>query len=232
MALRKLVYLALALALPALMIPSAARADGLSFRFSEPTGGHMVFGTTSGTNFHTLGGPVPSSPALTSVGTQNTGTHFSGTLGTVNFSTGNFLSETFFNGHPTSLTYAPGGVISIVSTSAMGPLSAGATLFTGTFSGNVVLKTTNPNLAFPDWTLTGAIKTISVNPTLLAMLGLSGQGAGTFSAVTMDISWKKNGGCLSGGGIDLTPTPEPGTLLLFGSGMLSIAGMLRRRLTA
>ena len=231
MALRKLVYLALALALPALMVPSAAQANGLQFHFQNNTQGCFQFGTTVGTGvFQTLGGAA--SPILQSVGTQNTGSHLTGNLGTLNITSGTLLSETFFNGHPTSLTYAPGGTISVVSTSAMGPLAAGTTLFTGTFSSNLVFKTTNPNLAFPNWTMSSSIKTLGVNSALLAMMGLPNQGSGSFSAVTMDISWKFAGGCLNGGDIDLTDTPEPGTLLLFGSGVLSIAGVLRRRLTA
>ena len=230
MALRKITFLALAFALPLLMIPSAAQADGLTFHFSNTKGGCISFGMTPGTNLHTLGGPIPFSPTLTTVGTTNTGVHFTGQLGTVNFSTGNFLAETFFGGHPTSLTYAPGGVITVVSAVAMGVVPAGTTLFTGTFSGNVLFKTTNPNQAFANWTLFGTIKALTVNKGLLTMLGLPGQIAGSLSAITMDIGWKPAGGCLNGGDIILTPSPEPGTLLLFGSGMLSIAGALRHRL--
>ena len=230
MTLRKIAFLALVLSLPALMIPSAARADGLTFHFQNNTLGCFNFGTTVGSVFKTVGGS--SSPILQAVGTQNTGNHFTGNLGTVNISSGTLLNETFFGGHPTSLTYAPGGLISIVSTSAMGPIAAGTTLFTGTFSSDLVFKTTNPNLAFPDWTMAGSIKTLSVSSAMLKMMGLPNQGNASFSAVTMDISWKFAAGCLNGGDITLTPTPEPGTLLLFGSGMLSIAGMLRRRLTA
>ena len=230
MALRKLVYLALALALPALMVPSAAQADGLKFHFQQNKLGCFQFGTTPGTVFQTLGGTR--SPMLQSVGTQNGGTNFTGTLGTLSITSGTFLSETFFGGHPTSLTYAPGGTVSVVSSSVIGSIPAGTTLFTGTFSSNLVFKTTNPNLAFPRWTMSSTLKTVGVNTALLAMLGLPKQGSGSFSAVSMDISWLLSGGCLNGGDIILTNTPEPGTLLLFGSGILSLAGVLRRRLTA
>jgi len=45
-----------------------------------------------------------------------------------------------------------------------------------------------------------------------------------------------NGGCETGQGIPvtfaLTPTPESGTLVLFGSGLLVLAGILRRKLFA
>ncbi|NDQ58342.1 MAG: hypothetical protein GZ088_14830, partial [Acidipila sp.] len=197
MALRKFVYLALALALPAFMVPSAAQADGLKFHFQNNTQGCFSFGTTPGSGvFKTLGGTA--SPILQSVGTQNAGSHFTGNLGTLSITSGTLLSETFFNGHPTSLTYAPGGTISVVSSSAMGSIPAGTTLFTGTFGSNLVFKTTNPNLAFPNWTMSSSIKTVGVNSALLAMMGLPNQGNGTFSAVTMDISWKFAGGCLNG----------------------------------
>jgi hypothetical protein len=138
MTLRKITFLALALALPALMIPSAAQADGLTFHFQNKTGGCFTIGTTIGSGvMATTGGVL--SPILQTVGTTNTGAHFSGNLGTVNFSTGVALAETFFGGHPTSLTYAPGGVITVVSTTQMGTVPAGTTLFTGTF-------TTKPSL--------------------------------------------------------------------------------------
>jgi len=45
-----------------------------------------------------------------------------------------------------------------------------------------------------------------------------------------------NGVCETGSGIPvsfaLTPTPESGTLILFGSGLLVLAGILRRKLFA
>ncbi|MBZ5648400.1 MAG: PEP-CTERM sorting domain-containing protein [Acidobacteriia bacterium] len=75
----------------------------------------------------------------------------------------------------------------------------------------------------------------SVDPLLLAFLGLPVSQTGFSGLIHMDInpapvSFAAGGqGVVGSGDIHLEPVPEPGTLAMFGSGLIGMAGVLRRK---
>ena len=94
----------------------------------------------------------------------------------------------------------------------------GGAVFTGTLS-DITLTTVSgaPNMVILSGKLTGGGQVtiiLDVNTPLAHLMGVEG---GSFSA---------------GEGLSTIVTPEPGTMLLFGSGLLLVAGVLRRKLIA
>jgi hypothetical protein len=232
MDLRRVTLLSLILAVSAFLIPSPARADGL------------VFGSRNGLVNITSGFGIgvitndPRTPStltnqsaamLSSIGTTNSGNHFMGNLGSVEFTTGTALSVTGTLNHITQVIFAPGGTINVTLGRAIGTFSAGTSLFTGAFTGN---STFTLGSGFGQGTLSGAIKTNSSNVALLALLGLPPQLVGTFTATLNDISFSQQGAGLLSDTITLSPAatvPEPTSLTMVGTGLLGFAGLLRRR---
>ena len=101
-------------------------------------------------------------------------------------------------------------------------------LFSGFFNGNSVFTISGvagqPNSHIG--TLAGQVVTNSLDPTLLALLGLPFQPVGTAVVLNIDLR-VGTGGVIQSGSITLVP--EPGTLALFGTGIVGLAGLIRRR---
>jgi len=194
----------LVLALLALALPMAAWADGIDL-----------------VNLH--GSISISNAGITSVGSQLH--QFNGvvapsghTLGSVSFSTGALLSGSI----------AAGGTFSDVGSSFVvmgkGPqVPHKGTIFSGAFVGPV------------SWTLVS-----SSGQSVIYELSGKIQGTlwnGHFVTGTTSQTIKSTNGQLSQGighirlGNTLLATPEPGTLGLLGTGLVAIAGMLRRKFT-
>ena len=194
----------LVLALLALALPMAAWADGIDL-----------------VNLH--GSISISSAGITSVGSQLH--QFNGvvapsghTLGSVSFSTGALLSGSI----------AAGGTFSDVGSSFVvmgkGPqVPHKGTIFSGAFVGPVSWTLVAQNGQSLTYSLSGAIQgtlwnghfvTGTTTQTIYSTNGQLSQGVGHIRV-----------------GNTLLPTPEPGTLGLLGTGLVAIAGMLRRKFT-
>ncbi|NDQ56916.1 MAG: PEP-CTERM sorting domain-containing protein [Acidipila sp.] len=127
-------------------------------------------------------------------------------------------------------TYAGGPSTQLTVTSnGSGPFAAG-TLFTGYFSNNVSFLVTTPiagkpKIHFGD--LSATVTTTSLSAAMLSILGIPYQNHGTGVVLHIDVILGQGGGIQSG---TITLVPEPGTLVLFGSGLVTLAGLLRKRL--
>ncbi len=137
------------------------------------------------------------------------------------------------NGHfPTPYTWGAGGSITVGG--------CGGACFSGTFlSSQLGLN------GFGGMTFVGDAVLGNVNPVFLALLGLN-PGVTTYTGlIHLDVSpapvsfalgsgrnadGRVKVGTLGSGDLHISTVPEPGSLALFGSGIIGLAGMLRRRL--
>lgn len=145
-----------------------------------------------------------------------------------------FTTGTFIGGNGTTTTpymWNAGGSITVTTTGGMvnGVSLASSTLFSGAFAG--------PETAVVNGTtagLNGMFVLGNINSALAAALNMP---TGAYSGImqnNLSITSFVNGvpatASLASGDLTVTPTPEPGTLILFGSGLLGIAGIARRYL--
>ena len=235
-------FLFVSLALGVLLLPTVASANSLVFTFGNPlnTPGVGLVRFTTGNGVGMLSNQHPSlnqkvSPAmLTGVANVGAGgTTISGlSLGSVGFSTGMQTNQT-----GNLYTYAGGSSTNLtINASATGfcnisgCVSPNSVLFSGYFTGPVSFLVTTPVPGKPKikiGNLTAKVTTTGLSSALLAMLGLPYQNHGTAVALYIDVVVGKGGGITSG---TITLVPEPGTLVLFGSGLVTLAGLLRKRL--
>ncbi|HZR58603.1 MAG TPA: PEP-CTERM sorting domain-containing protein [Terriglobales bacterium] len=135
-------------------------------------------------------------------------------LGQLNFTTGAEISSNTV-GHTTTFTYAGGGSF-IVTGNGQGGVPKGV-IFNGTFSGPVTIVETTHSKGGPppSWLLTGNV-TGTYN----------GQ---TVNGVTVQLKIAGVNGDKVNGSTTLATVPEPGTLGLLGTGLLGVAGLIRRK---
>jgi hypothetical protein len=198
----------LLLAVLALALPMAAFANsGVDFTNS----GGMLSGTNSGLSL--------SGSLLIAVNGLNGGGLITGSnLGSVTFTTGALASGSLQMGG----TFAAGGSFTITGNGSNGVPNG--TLFTGTFSGPVTWSLVTLANGTHNYTLTGVLT------------GTTGTGFST-NGVTVQLTINTGKGFFNGStqissGDTNIVVPEPGTLTLLGTGLISLAGAVRRKLKA
>ena len=203
--------IAVVIGLCVLLLPIAAWADSVNLT--------NQFGTVS-----------ISSGGISTIGSEllswNSEVASSGhSLGTVRFTTGGFVTGGIWTGGTLSPTGSTFDVIGVgLWAKALSGMSSPAVLFTGSFVGpitwTVVSHTGLYNYVF---TLSGEIYGMLYN-------GRYAMGTTTQTIYAYKNQWYRDGkGILGLGTISLT-TPEPGTLVLFGTGLIAVAGAVRRKL--
>jgi hypothetical protein len=122
----------------------------------------------------------------------------------------------------TTLIDINGGAATGTITWDTGTLSGSAGFFT--FTGGSLTITSGSSTLFSGTFSTG---TVTATKTSILIAGVLANGGGTET-----ITIKKNGAFVVSADIGIVTTPEPGTLGLLGTGLLGVAGLVRRKFLA
>jgi len=157
-------------------------------------------------------------------------------FGSVQWTTGAATAASVGKSSSTT-TYAGGGPITIFGNGSLS--GTGPVLFSGSFVGPTtftsigVPKSPNCTTCNHFYSLSGAVAG-TLDPGLMALLNMptpnpqSGQGY-FFSFVVGYVGTDDTVGNIEGGNLSVV-VPEPGTLALFGTGLIGVAGFIRRRI--
>jgi hypothetical protein len=215
------------------LAPSSAWADAMfTFDITAPVDGSISYPTLGGPLF----GDEISVNTVTGVGTPlNSGVTLPLVEAELNFTTGPFLSSTATtwvfdeNTAPGSITMT-GGVDGIIPEESL--------ILSGRVSSASVETFLNPDLSpngIHKLTIGGFLD--EKNPALTSFYGMpGGLYVGTFEILYITCCpgvlppSTFTSSEIKGGVVTNTPIPEPGTLALFGSGLLGIAALIRRKL--
>lgn len=209
------------LALLIVGLPLTGLANTVTFQNNGFCGNTYCYVTLQ----NTILGPVLRLTGSNLVGvTWLGGATITGKLGTVSFTTGPLISGTLAGGG----TFGSGGSF-VVNANGTGGLPAGL-LFQGSFVNPTAWSATNIGVkpTKPVWLYTLSGNIVGGLSNGLGLAALTTQ-------LTFDVSHNKtfnNIVRLNSGNSSGTIVPELGTLGLLGTGLLAIAGLLRRRLNS
>jgi hypothetical protein len=220
---------------------------------SLPPGKRIDFGTT--TTGGTIGYPTGLNSSFSVMNAPITfaqqgpsDTLFAITGGTLDMTTGGCLKGCKFNSKTSGIQsyFADGGSISIYGSLPELPGDPTGLLFQGTFNstlgstllGHKACPETNITLSSKGGVksggLNGCVQATFFNQTLLADLNFppDNGGQGYFGELFFNLSYSPTTGWSGGiknSDLNVIPTPEPSSLVLFGSALLVGAGLLRRK---
>jgi len=193
--------------LSCMFLPGFASANSTDFSNSG--------GTLAGTN----AGLTLTGSMLIAVTGFNGGGIITGDLGTVAFTTGALSSGTLQMGG----TFASGGTFTITG-NGTGGLPNGV-IFSGTFSGSVSWTLATLANGTHNYTLTGVVTG--------TMGGMNVNGVTVQLTINTGKGFYSGSTLISGGDTTIeSSVPEPSSLVMFGTGGLSMLGMLRRKVFA
>lgn len=195
----------LLLVLLALALPMAAFANN-SVDFTNSGG--TLSGSSAGLSL--------SGSTLIAMG--GSGGLITGSLGTVNFSTAGLISGNLQSG----ATFDAGGAFTIAGNGSNGIFNG--TIFSGTFSGPVTWTEITLANGTHNYTLTGSL-------TGTWYSGATVNGATVQLTINTGKSFFEGSTMISSGDTNIV-VPEPGSLTLLGTGLVGLAGILRRKMKA